>query len=74
MYYPILNFAFDENNLLSSPVLIKDSYSNEEVFELTIMDNTTNTSIFFNWLDILLDQYTDGYEQGIIDATDIDKE
>lgn len=74
MYYPILNFAFDENNLLSSSVLIKDSYSNEEVFELTIMDNTTNTSIFFNWLDILLDQYTDGYEQGIIDATDIDKE
>ena len=51
MYYPILNFAFDENNLLSSSVLIKDSYSNEEVFELTIMDNTTNTSIFFNWLD-----------------------
>lgn len=74
MYYPILNFAFDENNLLSSSVLIKDSYSNEEVFELTIMDNTTNTSIFFNWLDILLDQYTDGYEQGIIDATNIDKE
>ena len=74
MYYPILNFAFDENNLLSSSVLIKDSYSNEEAFELTIMDNTTNTSIFFNWLDILLDQYTDGYEQGIIDATDIDKE
>nr|DAG40259.1 MAG TPA: hypothetical protein [Caudoviricetes sp.] len=74
MYYPILNFVFDENNLLSSSVLIKDSYSNKEIFELTIMDNTINTSIFFNWFDILLDQYTDGYEQGIIDATDIDKE
>lgn len=78
MYYPVLNLVFDEDDLLSFSVSIRDGYTSEDVFELTqtiqipsALEETV--SMFFDFVDILLDQYADGYEHGIIDATEEDE-
>ena len=76
MYYPILNLIFDDSGLISSSVSIHDSYEDDDVFELSPPEDDesldTTIEIFFTWLDVLLDQYADGYEHGIMDADDED--
>lgn len=78
MYYPILNLVFEESQLLSHSVSIHDSYEDDDVFELSPPndDNSLDSTIecFFTWLDVLLDQYVDGYEHGIVDAEGEDED
>ncbi len=78
MYYPTLNLIFEGEALLSSSVSIHDSYEDDDVFELSPPDDEdsleSTIELFFTWLDVLLDQYADGYEHGIVEAEGEDEE
>lgn len=78
MYYPILNLVLDDSDLISSSVSIHDSYEDDDVFELSPPDDEdsleSTIELFFTWLDVLLDQYADGYEHGIVEAEGEDEE